>query len=146
MLTNRSVPCSTVLPHIVYQDVAAAIAWLTRTFGFSEHYRYGDPADPSGAQMYFGDIYFMLRKARPGNGTPRQLGSDTQSLTIFFEDVDEHYRRARSSGAKILEEPHVTPYGEYQYAAEDLDGHHWLFSKHAKDVSPEDWGALIKHA
>jgi len=29
--------------------------------------------------------------------------------------------------------------GKYQYAAEDLDGYHWLFSRHAKDRSPEDW-------
>jgi hypothetical protein len=30
-------------------------------------------------------------------------------------------------------EPHETVYGEYQYAAEDLDGHHWLFFRHATD-------------
>jgi hypothetical protein len=24
-----------------------------------------------------------------------------------------------------------------------LDGHHWLFSTHARDVSPTDWGATI---
>jgi len=144
MLTNRSVPANTLLPHIVYQDVAEAIGWLTRTFGFSEHYRYGDPADPGGAQMHFGDVYFMLRKARPGSGTPKQLGSETQSLTIFLDDVDGHYQRTKSVGAKIVEEPHVTEYGEYQYAALDLDGHHWLFAKHAKDVGPEEWGAHVK--
>ena len=25
----------------------------------------------------------------------------------------------------------------------DLDGHHWLFSAHARDVSPDEWGATI---
>lgn len=144
MLSNRSVPCNTVLPHIVYRDVAAAITWLTHAFGFSEHYRYGDPADPSGAQMYFGHVYLMVRKARPGSSTPRQLGSATQSLTLFLEDVDGHYRRTKFAGVKIVEEPHLTEYGEYQYGAEDLDDHHWLFARHAQDVSPEDWGALIK--
>jgi hypothetical protein len=34
-------------------------------------------------------------------------------------------------------------YGERQYGARDLDGHHWLFSTHARDVSPTDWGATI---
>src|SRR2546421_630896 len=43
MIVNRSVPADTVLPHISYQNVADAIAWLTRTFGFTEHYRYGHP-------------------------------------------------------------------------------------------------------
>ena len=25
----------------------------------------------------------------------------------------------------------------------DLDGHHWLFARHARDVSPDEWGAKI---
>jgi hypothetical protein len=49
---NRSVPADTVLPHVTYQNVADAIAWLTTAFGFSEHYRYGEPGGPvQGAQM-----------------------------------------------------------------------------------------------
>jgi len=43
MLKNRSVPADTVLPHVFYQDVVAAIDWLSKTFGFVEHYRYGQP-------------------------------------------------------------------------------------------------------
>lgn len=62
---------------------------------------------------------------------------------MFVEDVDAHYRRAKLEGAKIVEELHETCYGERQYGVEDLDGHHWLFSQHAKDVSPADWGATI---
>lgn len=49
-----------------------------------------------------------------------------------------------AGGARIPEEPHLTECGEYQYAAEDLDGHHWLFSRHAADRAPEDRGALVK--
>lgn len=33
MIHNRSVPANTVLPHIVYQNLPAAIDWLARTFG-----------------------------------------------------------------------------------------------------------------
>ena len=50
MVTNRSVPVDTVLPHITYRDVAEASRWLTATFGFAEHFRYGPPDAPSGAQ------------------------------------------------------------------------------------------------
>lgn len=143
MPSNRTVPVNTVVPHIVYADVAQAIQWLTRVFGFSEHFRYGDPTAPSGAQMRFGDVYFMLSEARPGRSTPAKLGSFTQSLTFFPNDVDAHYTKAKSAGAKIVEEPHDTEYGEYQYAALDLDGHLWIFSRHARDLSPEDWGAQL---
>ena len=135
---NRSVPADTVLPHVVYRDVAVAIEWLVRTFGFTEHYRYGEP---SGAQMHLGYAWIMLEKAQPGRSVPFQLGHATQYLTIFVDDVEAHFQKAKSEGAKILEEPHETVYGEFQYAAEDLDGHRWLFSRHARDLSPAEWGA-----
>jgi uncharacterized glyoxalase superfamily protein PhnB len=62
MIENRSVPPDTVLPHVMYQDVDEAIAWLTKTFGFSEHYRYGDPT--SGAQMHLGNAWISEKGAR----------------------------------------------------------------------------------
>jgi uncharacterized glyoxalase superfamily protein PhnB len=144
MPTNRSVPVDTVLPHITYTDVAEAIGWLSRAFGFSEHYRYGEPGGlVSGAQVYLGGVYFMLVRFKEGYRSPKQLGYGTQSLTIFVPDVDAHYARAKAAGAKMLEEPHETVYGEYQYAAEDYEGHHWLFSRHARDADPASWGAIL---
>jgi uncharacterized glyoxalase superfamily protein PhnB len=140
-LKNRSVPVDTVLPHVSYQNLGEAIAWLTRVFGFEEYYRYG--GGPRGGQMWAGKTAIQVNQARDGEKSPRQLGYGTQSLTIIVEDVDAHYARAKAAGAKILEEPHETEYGEYQYAAEDLDGHRWLFSRHAKDRRPEEWGAVV---
>ena len=142
MIRNRSVPADTILPHIVYRDLEAAIAWLSDTFGFVEHYRYGDPI--SGAQVHLGNAWMMLKAARPGWASPAQIGQATQSLTIFVEDVDAHYARAKSAGARIVEEPHETCYGERQYGVEDLEGHHWLFSRHAQDIGPESWGAVVR--
>jgi uncharacterized glyoxalase superfamily protein PhnB len=139
---NRSVPVDTVLPHVAYQDLGEAIAWLTKVFGFREYYRYG--GGPSGGQMWAGQAAIQVRQARGGEKSPAQLGYGTQSLTVFVDDVDEHYKHASDAGAKILEEPHETEYGEYQYAAEDLDGHHWLFSRHATDRNPDEWGAVVK--
>jgi uncharacterized glyoxalase superfamily protein PhnB len=133
-----------MLAHITYQNVPDAIAWLTKTFGFIEHYRYGEPGGAvSGAQMHLGEAWIMLRSARPGEVSPMQVGHSTQSLTVFVEDVDGHYERTKSAGAKIVEELHETCYGERQYGVRDLDDHHWLFSRHARDVSPAEWGATI---
>ena len=140
-MKNRSVPVNTLLPHIGYQNVAEASEWLGRVFGFEEAYRYGDPV--SGVQMYLGQAYVMLRNARQGCMLPARLGYGTQNLTIFVEDVDRHYANAKEAGARIVEELHETEYGERQYGAEDLDGHLWLFSQHARDVSPEEWGAKV---
>ena len=143
MQSNRSVPVDTVLPHIVYDDVAAAIDWLTRVFGFSEHYRYGDPTAPEGAQMRFGNVYLMLTRARPGRETPARLGAFTQTLSLFVTNVDENYEKIRRAGAKVVEELNETFYGERQFVVEDLAGHRWLFAQHARDVSPEEWGAKL---
>jgi uncharacterized glyoxalase superfamily protein PhnB len=144
LISNRSVPSDTVLPHIEYRDLQEAIAWLSKVFGFVEHYRYGNPV--SGAQMRVGNAWIMLRQARREDATPKELGFGTQSLTVFMEDVVAHYQRAKSAGATIVEDLHETEYGELQYGAEDLDCHHWLFSRHARDVSPEQWGASVSHA
>ena len=141
MLTNRSVMADILLPHIVYQDLPKAIDWLMHAFGFTEHYRYGDP--PSGAQMLLGSACIMVNQAKPGQASPAQLGYGTQSLTVFVEDVESQFEQARAAGAKILEAPHETVYGEFQCAFEDLDGHRWLFSRHARNAGPEEWGATI---
>ena len=143
-MVNRSVPVNTVLPHITYRNLADALAWLTATFGFTEHYRYGEPGVRiDGAQMHLGDIWIMLNTVWPGRTSPAEAGYRTQSLTIFVGDVDEHYNKTKAAGARIVEDLHETFYGERQYGVEDLEGHHWLFSQHVRDVSPAEWGATI---
>jgi uncharacterized glyoxalase superfamily protein PhnB len=139
---NRSVPVETVLPHVMYRDIDEAITWLSRAFGFLEHYRYGtDPV--SGAQMRTGNAFVMIKRAEPQIALPDQLGYRTHILTIFLDGVEECYERAKAAGARILEEPHETIYGEFQYAALDLAGHQWVFSRHARDLDPVQWGATV---
>ena len=143
-MKNRSVPTDTLLPHVTYQNVAEALAWLTKTFGFVEHYRYGEvDGRISGAQVFLGNAYIMLHSERPGSASPAQIGHYTQSLTVFVDNVDAHYEKSQSAGAKIVEELHETVYGERQYGVEDLAGHRWIFSQHVRDLSPDEWGASI---
>ncbi len=78
--------------------------------------------------MHLGDAWIMLHSARAGCASPAQVGYRTQRLTVFTDDVDAHFEQAKSSGARIVEDLHETGYGERQYGAEDLEGHHWLFS------------------
>ena len=139
MLRNRSVPVDTVLPHITYKNLPEAIEWLTSTLGFVEHFRYGEPV--AGAQLRLGKAWIMVRSARGEYRSPAELGFGTQSLTVFLENVEEHYARLKAAAITLVEELHETEYGELQYAITDLEGHHWLFSRHARDVSPEAWGA-----
>jgi uncharacterized glyoxalase superfamily protein PhnB len=141
MLRNRSVPVDTLLPHIAYKRLPEAIDWLSAVFGFVELYRYGEPI--SGAQVRLANAFLMVN-AKPEQMSPAEFGYGTQSLTIFVEDVEAHFARSKAVGAKVVEELHETEYGELQYGVLDLEGHHWLFSRHAHDISPDTWGATIK--
>jgi len=143
-MRNRSVPTDVLLPHIAYENVAEALAWLTDTFGFQERYRYGNPATPAGAQMTFGQAVFMIESTRPGRTTPAQSGTWTQMLTVFVEDVEAQYQKVKAKGAPIAEDLNDTVYGERQFGVLDLAGHFWLFSQHVQDADPTSWGAQTK--
>ena len=140
-MTNRSVPTDTILPHLIYDDVAEALSWLSLAFGFAEHYRYGAPDAPQGAQMSLGDAWIMVERWR--GDTPPDAQVRTQYLTIFVPDVDAHYQRAKEAGATIFEDLNETVYGERQYGVVDLGRHRWLFSQHVRDANPEEWGAIV---
>jgi uncharacterized glyoxalase superfamily protein PhnB len=140
-MNNRSVPSSTLVPHLVYRNVTQACDWLCRVFGFTEHFHYGDPID--GIQICLGNAVIMLSGPREHRESPATVGSNTQMLTVIVPDVDAHYQHTRQQGATIWEELHETVYGARQYGVEDLDGHRWVFSQHARDLSPEQWGATI---
>jgi uncharacterized glyoxalase superfamily protein PhnB len=142
-MQNRSAPVDTILPHVTYLNVDRAIRWLRDAFGFEEHYRYGPPHEPQGAQLHHGGAWIMLNAPRELRTSPAQIGHHTQSLTVFVTDVDAHYARAKSAGAVIVEELNETMYGERQYAAVDPEGHRWLFSQHVRDVDPAEWGAIV---
>jgi uncharacterized glyoxalase superfamily protein PhnB len=141
-MTNRSVPTTTLIPHLVYRSFPDAAAWLTRVFNFTEHFRYGDPIS-GGIQLHLGDAFIMITGIRPNTQSPALLGACTQYLTIIVPNVDAHYRHTQQEQAVIWEELHETIYGERQYGACDLDGHRWIFSQHARDLSPTDWGATL---
>ncbi len=127
---NRTMPPSTVIPQLIYEDVGEAIRWLCDKFDFVERW-HGDHR----AQLSFGGGTVVVTEPRTSNVLPGR-----QSVMVRVEDVDAHCARARDRGARILREPQDFPYGERQYTAEDLFGHHWSFSQSIADIAPEEWG------
>lgn len=57
--------------------------------------------------------------------------------------MDAQYERVKAAGVEITEELNETMYGERQFGVRDLGGHGWMFSTHVRDVSPDEWGAMI---
>jgi predicted enzyme related to lactoylglutathione lyase len=128
---NRTMPDCAVIPELVYDDVIAAIDWLCDTFGLVERWRVGDHR----AQLSIGGCTVAITEPRTSRVLP-----GAHSVLVRVPDAAAHCERARARGARILAEPTDFPYGERQYTAEDLGGHHWTFSESIADVAPEDWG------
>jgi len=148
---NRSIPAATVMPVLVYEDVAEAVEWLCDTFGFTERLRMGDHR----AQLCIGGGAVVVTERRVAQvyGSsdsvilrPPRRGEVSHVVMVRIEDVDGHYEYARQRGARIIDPPTDQPHGERQYAAEDLAGHRWNFTQTIADVAPEDWGGEPKEA
>jgi uncharacterized glyoxalase superfamily protein PhnB len=56
---------------------------------------------------------------------PRTLTQLNGGLVVHVEDVDAHFARARDAVALIDRVPDDQPYGQREYGARDLEGHHW---------------------
>jgi len=128
---NRTMPPSTVIPELTYEDVTEAIEWLCDKFGFVERWRAGDHR----AQLSIGDGTVAITEPRTSKVRP-----GPRDIMVRVADAAAHCERARARGAIIVSEPRDYPYGERQYTAEDLGGHHWCFSQSIADVAPEEWG------
>jgi len=123
---------SQITPYLLYRDVAKALVWLERAFGFKEYgERYlNEKGKVNHAAMQHVDGSLLMMGC-PGRKyrNPKQLGVVTQMLYVNVDDVDGHYRRAMRAGAKILEEPTDTFYGARRYGAADPEGHQWYFAQ-----------------
>ena len=124
-------PLAQVIPELAYPDVGAAVEWLCRVFGFSLRLRIGDHR----AQLEFGSGAVIVR-----SGAAAAEAVSSHSVMVRVESVDEHYTRAVAGGAKASGAPTTYPYGERQYATQDLAGHWWVFSQSVDDVAPSQWG------
>jgi uncharacterized glyoxalase superfamily protein PhnB len=137
VLTNRSIPAATIIPVLVYPDVRAAVAWLTDAFGFVERVRIGEAHR---SQLQVGDDGALIVADVRGEQQPPQAGAVTHVIKVRVADVNAQFERARSQGARVLQEPIEYEYGERECTVEDLAGHRWQFTQTMRDVAPEEWG------
>jgi uncharacterized glyoxalase superfamily protein PhnB len=134
-ITQRAVPM------LSYENVGAAIDWLTRAFGFREQgQRYTEPdGTVTHAELELDGAPVMLGWPGPEYQSPAhhaqvcehartwlQVPYIVDGALVYVHDVDRHCEQARSAGATILREPKDEPYGRL-YNAEDLEGHRWMF-------------------
>ena len=132
----------TITPYLLYEDVAAAIDWLGRAFGFQERLRFADEdGTVTHAELTLGDGAVYLGHPGPDYRSPKQVGTSSHLVHVYVDDVEAHHARAVAAGAPGLGELQETPYGDRRYDTEDLEGQRWSFAQRMEDVAPEEWGA-----
>jgi uncharacterized glyoxalase superfamily protein PhnB len=124
-----------ITPYLLYEDVDAAVDWLVKAFGFTEHLRMKGPDGKANhAEIRLGDGVVMLGNPGTTYKNPRHRGGATQLIHVYVDDLDRHYEAAKARGAYISQEPADQFYGDRTYMAEDPEGHHWSFAQHIRDV------------
>jgi uncharacterized glyoxalase superfamily protein PhnB len=141
MAETTSVVTQRAVPLLSYEDVGAAVNWLSRVFGFRERgQRYTEPdGTASHAELELDGAVVMLGWPGPDYQSPAhhaevceqarkwsEVPYIVDGVTIYVDDVDGHHQRALAAGATILREPKDEPYGRL-YNAADVEGHQWMF-------------------
>jgi PhnB protein len=100
-------------PRIVTEDMAGLVEFLRRAFDAT-----GEVHPDRPTVLRIGDSNVMISGAGARPATPA-------FLYVYVEDADTTYRRAVEAGARSLERPVDTPYGDRRGMVEDRWGNVW---------------------
>lgn len=103
----------TVTPRIFVEDVRGLIAFLRTVFDATGRQLAGRPAE-----MRIGDSIVMV-------SSDEVREAMAACLYVYVEDADKTYRKAISAGARSVEKPVDTPYGDRRAVVEDAWGNTW---------------------
>jgi PhnB protein len=103
-----------ITPRLIADDPAALVAFLRRAFGAIGEVHAGRPAE-----LRIGDSIVMV------SGTFEGRGPTEAFLYLYVEDADATHAAAIAAGAKSLEAPCDTPYGDRRATVRDPSGNVW---------------------
>ena len=103
-----------VIPRIITDDVDGLVAFLRTVFDARGENRGGAPAE-----MKIGDSVVMVSD---GGGQREKWPA---FLYVYVDDVDVIHQRAMRLGARSVEEPLDTPYGDRRATFADDWGNMW---------------------
>ena len=102
-----------ITPRIVVHDTAAFVDFLRQVFDATGQHRVDRPS-----VITIGDSIIMT--SEPGVRSPAPA-----FLYVYVQNTDATYRRALAAGARSVEEPTDTPYGDRRCMVEDQWGNNW---------------------
>jgi PhnB protein len=110
----------TVTPRIVAHGAQQLVEFIKHVFGATGDYR---PDLPS--VIHIGDSVIMISEAGVRHPIPA-------FLYVYVDDADDTYRRALQAGARSLEEPSDTPYGDRRSMVGDVWSNTWQIATYSR--------------
>ena len=140
-MPDDPLPSPRITPYLYYEDVAAALDFLSRAFGFvereAETMRRPDGRVLHSAMDYEDGVVMM---GMPTDyESPKRHGKVSHQLYVLVPDVDAHCARARAAGAVIESDLEDAFYGDRRYTASDPEGQQWTFAQRMREIPPEEW-------
>lgn len=125
---------ASLIPCLRYRDVATAIDWLCRAFGFNCQRQYRDEQlGVTHAQLAFGNGMLMVGPVVESE-YGRQLrqpdeigGASTQGIYVVVNSADALYAQAKAAGAQVVVELKDEDHGGRGFTCRDVEGHLWSF-------------------
>ena len=106
------------------------LTFIIRLLGFKKSVHDSDEY----VEMHFHDLVVMFsNEGVEGEDILTPIHSKKRCpmiLYIFCEDVDALYQNALDYGAKGIDKPYDTSWGDRMCTLEDLDGYIWYFAQH----------------
>ena len=119
-----------VSPYLLYEDAAAAVEYLERTFGFELRRSEIGGAGRAHNELLLGDDgLVMLGQAGKGFSSPRTLGAFPPSMIhVYVDDVEALHVRSTDAGADVTD-LELSPAGDRRFTATDPEGQIWVFAQ-----------------
>ena len=112
-----------LIPRIAVDDPEALVAFIKDVFGATGDFNSNRPTE-----LRIGDSLLMV-------GSTIGRKSMPAFLYVYVQDADAVFRRAVDRGAKPIEEPRDTPYGDRRAMVEDSWGNAWQIATHHRPFS-----------
>lgn len=135
-----------VIPMLAYENGLASLEWLKQAFGFEENMnmRFMENGRLTHAEIKAGESIIMIATPSPDyESINKQRKRDRQmdkwlsvswivnGCLVYVDNIEEHFKNAKASGAEILTEPEDGFPGK-RYRCADIEGHRWMFIQREK--------------
>jgi PhnB protein len=126
---------------LTVSDVAAAVAFYQRAFGFAKRgIMNGPDGKPMHAELTLRGTTLMLGPENPalGRRPAKSIGASPTSLYIYVENVDKVVSKARALGATGQGAVTDMFWGDRCGTLVDPDGYTWMVSTHKAEPTAKE--------